>query len=377
MLRTVDRVPTKALDNGAIRYGVYDDKGALIRYEYIKREDEPSVQGDAINRALFEDFLDVGTIIQTDADLSNDDRFLPCNGIFLQQDEYPELYAKIGGKYEEAFDVYNLVGENRDYEFSKGDFDRGIISLSQLNFGGFYHYKDFSEEDVFIFEKSSNSDLSYFIYEIVNYKEKSYGKALDDVKTTDVIRFKNLIIIANSQGIYTTDETASSGVYTWTSRLSTSAYALAHNKNVAVAVCTDGTSSFIYSSTNGTTWTKRFTGDFKITSASYGDAKYKNGVFLVRMGTNLYRSTDGTTWESVKPDGMSLSSSNELYKTNKYFVVSQTSNIYYSEDGITWSTKDVVIQNQVLGQIVSNGKFYDIDDGFRIPFAKGRWIKVK
>lgn len=48
-----DRVPTRVLDNGAIRYGVYDENGNLIRYEYMKREDEPVEEGTSINRTLF------------------------------------------------------------------------------------------------------------------------------------------------------------------------------------------------------------------------------------------------------------------------------------------------------------------------------------
>jgi len=51
-----DRIPTKVLANGAIRYGVYDDSGALLRYEYIKPEDEPTVEGTPLNvAALYSD----------------------------------------------------------------------------------------------------------------------------------------------------------------------------------------------------------------------------------------------------------------------------------------------------------------------------------
>ena len=46
-----DRIPTKKLENGAIRYGIYGEDGGLIRYEYIKLEDEPSEQGTALNKA--------------------------------------------------------------------------------------------------------------------------------------------------------------------------------------------------------------------------------------------------------------------------------------------------------------------------------------
>ena len=46
-----DRVSTKILDNGATRYGVYDETGKLFRYEYIKLEDEPDEEGDFFNKA--------------------------------------------------------------------------------------------------------------------------------------------------------------------------------------------------------------------------------------------------------------------------------------------------------------------------------------
>lgn len=46
-----DRVSTKILNNGATRYGVYDEDGKLLRYEYIKLEDEPDEEGSLWNKA--------------------------------------------------------------------------------------------------------------------------------------------------------------------------------------------------------------------------------------------------------------------------------------------------------------------------------------
>ena len=45
-----DRIPTKVLDNGALRYGIYDESGALLRYEYIKPEDEPTDAGTKLDK---------------------------------------------------------------------------------------------------------------------------------------------------------------------------------------------------------------------------------------------------------------------------------------------------------------------------------------
>lgn len=48
-----DRVPVNVLSNDAIRYGIYDENGNLVRYEYIKREDEPAEIGTPLNKMLF------------------------------------------------------------------------------------------------------------------------------------------------------------------------------------------------------------------------------------------------------------------------------------------------------------------------------------
>lgn len=46
-----DRESSNILPNGAVRYGIYDAGGNLLRYEYIKLEDAPTVAGSIYNRA--------------------------------------------------------------------------------------------------------------------------------------------------------------------------------------------------------------------------------------------------------------------------------------------------------------------------------------
>ena len=47
-----DRQPTQVLANGAIRYGVYNADGTLNHYEYLKREDAPTVEGTHSTRQI-------------------------------------------------------------------------------------------------------------------------------------------------------------------------------------------------------------------------------------------------------------------------------------------------------------------------------------
>lgn len=46
-----DRLSTQVLDNGAIRYAVYDESGTFLRYEYLLPADEPTQPGTPLNKA--------------------------------------------------------------------------------------------------------------------------------------------------------------------------------------------------------------------------------------------------------------------------------------------------------------------------------------
>lgn len=116
-----DRQPTQVLANGAIRYGVYNADGSLNHYEYMKREDAPTVEGTPLNKAnllsdataakiwpgsekpddptvndalakLAQGTARVGDIaITSRTDLSA--AWLPCDGRSVSQEQYPALCA--------------------------------------------------------------------------------------------------------------------------------------------------------------------------------------------------------------------------------------------------------------------------------------------
>lgn len=116
-----DRQPTQVLANGAIRYGIYNADGTLARYEYMKREDAPTVEGTPLNKAnllsdeteakiwrgddkpeeptvndalnkLADGTAKIGDIeITARTDLSAS--WLPCDGRTVSQEQYPDLFA--------------------------------------------------------------------------------------------------------------------------------------------------------------------------------------------------------------------------------------------------------------------------------------------
>lgn len=119
-----DRVGTNNLANGAVRYGVYDSSGNLLRYQWVLLADDPLavetpllkptmlkdetaasiwVAGDApadpkVNDALnklAEPNYKVGDILVTVRELSAP--WHACDGSTFDQATYPDLYAVLGG----------------------------------------------------------------------------------------------------------------------------------------------------------------------------------------------------------------------------------------------------------------------------------------
>ena len=115
-----DRQPTQVLANGAIRYGIYRADGTLDHYEYLRREDAPTVEGTPLSKAnLLSDAtasklwpgsnkpedptvnqafekLSKGMHLVGDIELTSREApssaWLPCDGRFITQAQYPELY---------------------------------------------------------------------------------------------------------------------------------------------------------------------------------------------------------------------------------------------------------------------------------------------
>ena len=121
-----DRQPTKVLANGAIRYGIYNADGSLNHYEYMKREDAPTVEGTPLNKAnllsdataqkiwadvetrpedptvsqalmqLQKGTFKIGDILMT-ARVKPSDAWLECNGQLISAEQYPQLCSVLRG----------------------------------------------------------------------------------------------------------------------------------------------------------------------------------------------------------------------------------------------------------------------------------------
>lgn len=75
-----DRTSTKALENGALRYGVYAEDGSLLRYEYLALEDDPADPGTELSKAtLLQDSTEV-SLFGSSADRTVDEAFAGIAG---------------------------------------------------------------------------------------------------------------------------------------------------------------------------------------------------------------------------------------------------------------------------------------------------------
>lgn len=68
-----DRTPTEVLDNGALRYGVYDGNGTFLRHEYLHLEDAPTDPGTDLSKATFLKDATETALFGSAADRTEDD----------------------------------------------------------------------------------------------------------------------------------------------------------------------------------------------------------------------------------------------------------------------------------------------------------------
>lgn len=147
-----DRQPTQVLANGAIRYGIYGADGTLDYYEYMKREDEPTIEGTPLNKAnllsdvtenkiwnnkekpadptvndaLYE--LSKGTARIGDISMTaRGDRstsWLPCDGRAISNVEYPDLYDVLRTDVDavgwDEVEVTGLTGMHPSISYANG-----------------------------------------------------------------------------------------------------------------------------------------------------------------------------------------------------------------------------------------------------------------
>lgn len=132
------------------------------------------------------------------------------------------------------------------------------------------------------------------------------------------------------------------------------------NGTFYLATWDGGTSTIIYTSTDGYTWTSAATLDHGTSDWTTSKLSYVNSTFFLTRGPQIWRSTNGTTWALVRT--MTTSSQymwTVAYGNGVYVATGETTAFAYSSDGTTWTQATLPNNPTTVGELrFLNGYFY-------------------
>ena len=371
ILDVKDRIPTEILPNGAVRYGVYDENNNLIRYEYMKREDEPIEEGTPINKILFDNFQ---------GDLYTQDRYNVPTGSYVALTGHffdmnlpltsyetgkkvslkPPTYKAVVGANESIYDSIGLRVEETIYVNGKyvAVGQSGVILTSEDGI------------DWTVQTSGTINGLTSVTYG--NGKYVTVGVLGIILTSEDAITWtsqtsgttKDLMGVTYGEGKYvavgnTGTLLTSEDAVTWTPQTSGVSYNLngvTYSEGKYVAVGAGGT---ILTSEDAVTWTPQTSGVtgvlYKIT---YGNGKY----VAVGQSSVILTSEDAVTWTSQNA-GITGYFNDVIYGNGKYVIVGGTGAILTSENAITWTSRTSGTTNALTGVTYGEGKYVAVANG--------------
>lgn len=160
---------------------------------------------------------------------------------------------------------------------------------------------------------------------------------------------------------------------------------IAYNgSNQYVAVGTGGAGGVFLSSTDGQTWTGRYSG----VTTSFDKVQYLNGNYLAMGGTgsllNLVTSSDGITW-TPRNAGTAVYNA-AAYGAGVYVVVGNSGAVFSSPDLVTWTTRsagantfrDIIFANSIFVAVGASNSVYSSTDGitWTLRTASGTFNRI-
>lgn len=128
----------------------------------------------------------------------------------------------------------------------------------------------------------------------------------------------------------------------------------------------------LYISDDGENWTRKEGPDIGSASGQYKYMLVHNGIILMLIDNQVYRSVDeGDTWEKVVDENNNIATM--IYDSlRNIFVVFMADKIKYSSDGITWTTEnsDFGTFSSMCEGFEDEGEYYIYDINYYIPNIK-------
>lgn len=175
LLDVRDRVPTKALPNEAIRYGIYDEQGKLLRNEYIKREDEPIENGTAINKVLFNDLTQkvIGYNVLSD---------FPQENVAVSYSSYSRTGEKVFNDFNTGYTKIVKLNNGNVFVAYQNVGIKGNPTASSPRYGTFKILD--RDGNIVKDETVFNESVTYYIYAILLQNGNVFIAFRDDVNAS-------------------------------------------------------------------------------------------------------------------------------------------------------------------------------------------------
>lgn len=188
-----DRTPTKALENGALRYGVYAEDGSFQRYEYLALEDDPADPGTELRKStLLQDSTEV-SLFGSAADRTVDEAFAGIAGqLKLIKSDVAAITLTVqdaNGKPIPEVLVRGILSENGQAVYTNAN---GVVTgyigegAQDIKVNGYADLEDYSETVTAVKGETINKTIKLTTRNFLKITASKSVAFSGNVKTVDV-----------------------------------------------------------------------------------------------------------------------------------------------------------------------------------------------
>jgi len=269
--------------------------------------------------------------------------------------------------------IYFCVGSRYDGTFFLSvSFDKYKTNQAVYEFGSYLKTLTYGKDKYLAIEATNikRCRISYdgYFWKTVTIPDDARWETIQNAIFSET--FQKFYVCGSN--LISSSETADSAE-SWTSTTSSQTpdmiYLLKEDSGKLYAAANYGV---LYISDDGENWTRKEGPDVGSASNQYKYMLVHNGIILMLVGNQVYRSVDdGDTWEKVVDENNNIATM--VYDSSRnIFVVFMADKIKYSSDGITWTTENSnfgTFSNSCEG-FEDEGEYYVYDKKYYIPNIK-------
>lgn len=364
MIEIKNRLPTKPN-----RWKITHESDSSQEYITWDYADEPTEVGTPINRGLivgmYNDMTPCG-IVKIFSSKEEREGYLLCDGSSVMGADYPDLIGKT-----KSYEIYEYMTmeDITGYQVST----KGNLCVANGKFFMMSTYQSSISERQKVWVSDDGETWTRII---TNYDFTNGNDTLHNV----IYANNKYYVFADNQNYPAVFIGSDLTSLTRTRIISNTSYyteAAAYNNGVfVVGVKTDNTVPvhYIYTSTNGTTWTRATDTSFAQMnggcSINVVNNKFYVGYYYPSGSTyKLFESSDGTTWTEISVSSIdNVPQRDGIYNNYAWRMFDNV--LKYTSDYQTWTTYDTLDEEITAGSI-----FVDSHNRFFLNSAEGdNWV---